>query len=210
MRPELHKKLELFKNLNTDNAVEISVSDIVLTEKAHLEANPNCVTDIEDTDTPKDFMVVIREIQPKEGIPGKYSLVTGYRDYQLALRSGYDTIRAVIVPYRRNKFIYQYLPKYHMESLGSIKLDKITIPVSEFKTPPSTEKLSFVRNQFPDVPIAISIHNGQAFLKDGYARYLVAKEQNCSTIPFVFYSNKKCKPNYSDKSLENVACSTIT
>ena len=160
--------IKTFRERNRDRAITVPLSAVNLVEKIHKNIPPE---KIGGTSEP---LILVRKFH------GQYTLVTGWRDYWRAKQNGADTIKAVVVYSRsRSDFISAFKRRI---ALADIKI------ADEFaKHPPKENKLRNIERYYRrhgvwDKPIILGKGN---VLRDGYARYLVAKKLGLNEVPYI-------------------------
>ena len=183
--------LDTFIRMNKCDAISIPVSEIALTSYVHkknIEKGKTIEGELSD-----DEIIIVQRLLGEREDKAKYGLVTGWKALMKAYNTHTDTIKAIVVPYTRKRFM-DYLsarPK------GVIDFSLIDAP-DRSNTTPNPFKVDFVRRQIDllgghtlDNPIAIRINtNGEVKLVDGYIRYIAAKELGMTAVPFTVKKTK--------------------
>lgn len=157
-----------FRNRNAAKAFDLRVCEVYLTEKIHKKNPPKF------SKGKNPPLILVRKTS------NGYALVTGWRDYWRAVQSGAETVKAIRVFSRnRSEFISAYKRR--------IAIADIIVPDEFIKHPPKENKLRNIeryyrRNGVWDKPIILGKGN---VLRDGYARYLVAKKLGLEEVPYV-------------------------
>lgn len=159
----------------TENYFKIPVTMIRMTEKVHYNKAMNSVPSL---DKPRKNLMVIVHYNKYDNT---YTLITGWKDYMIAIRDGIKVINAVIVPdLTREDFIRSLSANYDWVQLKDIKISKCFV-----NSPPKNEKIhkcitemkqAIREDRVPDYlnrkPITI---NKEGYLIDGYTRYIALK-----------------------------------
>ena len=183
--------LDTFIKMNLCDAISIPVSEIDLTSYVHkkdIEKGKTIEGELSD-----DEIIIVQRLLGEREDKAKYGLVTCWKALMKAYNTHTATIKAIIVPYTRKRFM-EYLsarPK------GVIDFSLIDASARS-NTLPNPFKVDFVRRQIDllgghtlDNPIAIRINtNGEVKLVDGYIRYLIAKERGMTAVPFTVQKTK--------------------
>lgn len=154
---------------------KIPVSMIRIIEKVHYNSD---LSQIPSLNKDKNKLLVILHHDNKDCT---YNLITGWKDYTIAIRDGIKTIDAVLVNSATRDKFYAELS----DSTEWVTLPEIIIPSSFKKSPPKEEKLhntitnmkealrtNTISEYLDTKPITISKNNT---LIDGYTRYLALK-----------------------------------
>lgn len=153
---------------------KIPVSMIRMIEKVHYNSD---LSQIPSLNKDKNKLLIILH----DNKDCTYNLITGWKDYTIAIRDGIKTINAVLVDsVTRDKFYAEL-----SDSTEWVTLPEIIIPSSFKKSPPKEEKLhntimnmkealrtNTISEYLDTKPITISKNNT---LVDGYTRYLALK-----------------------------------
>ena len=158
--------------------IEIPMADIRLTEYVH---KTGFYQPPKQHKSRKDCIVLVRT-----RIDGKYSLVSGWDDFMECKRNGYYSVQAIVTNPHKGDFLRLYSTVY-------MPLEDIVIPEFMANTKPASWKIKRVRDRLGDKqqldkPITIDHNN---VLRDGYTRYLVAKEQGIRFVPVRYTQYKK-------------------
>lgn len=153
---------------------KIPVSMIRMIEKVHYSSD---LSQIPSLNKDKNKLLVILH----DNKDCTYNLITGWKDYTIAIRDGIKTIDAVLVNSATRDKFYAELS----DSTEWVTLPEIIIPSSFKKSPPKEEKLhntitnmkealraNTISEYLDTKPITISKNNT---LIDGYTRYLALK-----------------------------------
>lgn len=178
-------KLDTFITINKANAITIPMDKIILTENVHVkdvEKGKTITGEIDD----KSIIIVTPLPTPRED-NAEYSLVSGWKTFMIAQNQNIESIKVIVIPYKRSKFQH-YLNK---KPVGVIDFNVIT-PPSERMPKPNPSKVEWVKNQCKlwgghniDSPVTIKINkDGIVRITDGYLRYAIAKELGITMIPF--------------------------
>lgn len=156
---------------NKDKIEKIPMEKVFLRETIHIKGNPDYKCRFTKQE---DCCIIVRKVSNDD-----YILVSGWADYMDAKIQGFTTIKAIITDCRRDDFFRKYGASY-------ICIDHITIP--NFFRKPKEWKLQRVRDRLGDKnkldkPITIDQNN---MLRDGYTRYLVAKELGMKFVPVIW------------------------
>lgn len=200
--------LDTFIKMNKCDAISIPVSEIVLTSHVHkkdIEKGKTIEGKLSD-----DEIIVVQRLLGEREDKAKYGLVTGWKALMKAYNTHTGTIKAIIIPYTRKKFM-DYLST---KPVGVINFDAIEASLrSDWM--PNQFKIDFIRRQIDllgghtlDNPIAIRINtNGEVKLVDGYIRYIVAKELGMTAVPFTVKKtnskNSKGAHNANNNTVQN-------
>ena len=183
--------LDTFIKMNKCDAISIPVSEIALTSYVHkknIEKGKTIEGELSD-----DEIIIVQRLLGEREDKAKYGLVTGWKALMKAYNTHTATIKAIIIPYTRKRFM-EYLSA---KPKGVIDFSLIDAP-DRYNTIPNPFKVDFVRRQIDllgghtlDNPIAIRINtNGEVKLVDGYIRYLIAKERGMTAVPFTVQKTK--------------------
>ena len=200
--------LDTFIKMNKCDALSIPVSEIALTSYVHkkdIEKGKAIEGELSD----EDIIVVQRLLGERED-KAKYGLVTGWKALMKAYNTHTDTIKAIVVPYTRKRFM-EYLS---IKPVGVINFDVIEASLrSDWM--PNQFKIDFIRRQIDllgghilDTPITIRINtNGEVKLVDGYIRYMIAKDRGMTAVPFtvqkIKLKNGKGAYNANNNTVQN-------
>ena len=162
--PYQFQNIKDFRDANRDKAVTIEVNNIYLISKIHKKSPA------EDLGEKDNLMVIVHPF--KDG----YALITGWRDYQIALRDGETKIKALVVNIQRGNFMRNFKKK--------AKVGSIIVPKSFKEHPPKKEKIDaavkfYRRWGIFDKPVTLK---GNC-LTDGYARLIAAQQLGVKRIP---------------------------
>lgn len=162
-----------YKKAHKDEIITIPVASIHLTEAIHIRGNPNYSCKHKPN---KDCCIIVRQ-----GYNG-YALVSGWADYQECVMQGYENVNAIVINKTRGEFLRLYGSTY-------IPIEDINVPKSYRDTTPHDGKLQRVRDRLGeknrlDKPITIDENH---YIRDGYTRYLVAKEVGMKYVPVIWY-----------------------
>lgn len=159
-------------------AIEIPISEIKLTEYIH---KTGFYIGGKQHKSRKDCIVLVRT-----RIDGTYSLVSGWDDFMIAKQRGYYSIQAIVTNPHKGDFLRLYSTVY-------LPLEKLIVPEFMACTKPAHWKIKRVRDRLGnkmqlDKPITIDRDN---VIRDGYTRYLIAKEQGIRFVPVRYVQYKK-------------------
>ena len=200
--------LDTFIKMNKCDALFIPVSEIDLTSYVHkkdIEKGKAIEGELSD----EDIIVVQRLLGERED-KAKYGLVTGWKALMKAYNTHTATIKAIIIPYTRKKFM-DYL---NIKPVGVINFDVIEASLRSDWIP-NQFKIDFIRRQIDllgghilDTPITIRINtNGEVKLVDGYIRYMIAKDRGMTAVPFtvqkIKLKNGKGAYNANNNTVQN-------
>ena len=183
--------LDTFIKMNKCDALSIPVSEIALTSHVHkkdIEKGKTIEGELSD-----DEIIVVQRLLGEREDKAKYGLVTGWKVLMKAYNTHTATIKAIIIPYTRKRFM-EYLS---VKPVGVINFDVIEASLrSDWM--PNQFKIDFIRRQIDllgghilDNPIAIRINtNGEVKLVDGYIRYMIAKDRGMTAVPFTVQKTK--------------------
>lgn len=162
--PYTFQNIKAFREANCNKAVTIEVNNIYLTSKVHKQSST------EDLGKKENLMAIVHPF--KDG----YALITGWRDYQIALRDGETKIKALVVNIRRGDFMRNFKKK--------VKVGTIIVPKAFEAHPPKKEKIDaavefYRRWGVFDKPVTLK---GNC-LTDGYARLIAAQQLGVKHIP---------------------------
>ena len=156
--------------------IEIPISEIKLTEYVHKTAYYNPKAQQTDGDT----VLVYKRID------GCYSLVAGWERYMHFKSKGYYSIKAIVTNPHKGDFMRQYGADY-------LPLENLIVPEFMAATKPAHWKIKRVRDRLGDKqqldkPITLDHNN---VIRDGYTRYLVAKEIGMKFVPVRYVQYRK-------------------
>ena len=156
---------------NRERIIEIPVSRIKLTDQIHKSGISNYQIQHKSRDS---LIVLVRQSCYNE----YYSLVAGWDDLLEAKEQGFETIQAIITNVNNGDF-------YRLYSTVYVPLESLIVPPHMEKCEPAPWKLERVRNRLGkkvqlDKPITVDRNN---VIRDGYTRYLVAKELGMKYVP---------------------------
>lgn len=160
--------IKILRDKNASKAFEVPIESVKIVERIHRK-KPE-----EKLSGESAPLILVRKSH--DG----FALVTGWRDYWRAVQNGDETIRAIHVFSRnRSEFISAYKRR--------IAIADIIVPDEFIKHPPKENKTRNIeryyrRNGVWDKPIILGKGN---VLRDGYARYLVAKKLGLEEVPYV-------------------------
>ena len=155
---------------NRERITEIPVSSIKLRDEIHRTG----FSEYQYQHKSRDSLIVL----VRRACCDRYALVAGWDDYLEAKEQGFETIQAIIVNESHGEFYRQFSTVY-------VPLESLTVPVHMEKSKPAPWKLERVRNRLGkkvqlDKPITVDRNN---VIRDGYTRYLVAKELGMKYVP---------------------------
>jgi len=118
--------------VNSQEVKLLNMSDILLVEPIHINANCDMSESIERFKS-KNLIQLNVPIVVKEELDGKYSLVIGYSGYMIAKSLGFTEVPCIITSEKRTDLNYKLGFKSQIPINGSIadnylSIDKITIP----------------------------------------------------------------------------------
>ena len=200
--------LDTFIKMNKCDALSIPVSEIALTSYVHkknIEKGKTIEGELSD-----DEIIIVQRLLGEREDKAKYGLVTGWKALMKAYNTHTDTIKAIVVPYTRKRFM-EYLS---IKPVGVINFDVIDVSLrSDWM--PNQFKIDFIRRQIDllgghilDTPITIRINtNGEVKLVDGYIRYMIAKDRGMTAVPFtvqkIKLKNGKGAYNANNNTVQN-------
>ena len=200
--------LDTFIKMNKCDALSIPVSEIALTSYVHkkdIEKGKTIEGELSD-----DEIIIVQRLLGEREDKAKYGLVTGWKALMKAYNTHTDTIKAIVVPYTRKRFM-EYLS---IKPVGVINFDVIDASLrSDWM--PNQFKIDFIRRQIDllgghilDTPITIRINtNGEVKLVDGYIRYMIAKDRGMTAVPFtvqkIKLKNGKGVYNANNNTVQN-------
>ena len=200
--------LDTFIRMNKCDAISIPVSEIALTSYVHkkdIEKGKTIEGELSD-----DEIIIVQRLLGEREDKAKYGLVTGWKALMKAYNTHTDTIKAIVVPYTRKRFM-EYLS---IKPVGVINFDVIDASLrSDWM--PNQFKIDFIRRQIDllgghilDTPITIRINtNGEVKLVDGYIRYMIAKDRGMTAVPFtvqkIKLKNGKGVYNANNNTVQN-------
>lgn len=200
--------LDTFIIMNKCDAISIPVSEIALTSYVHkknIEKGKTIEGELSD-----DEIIIVQRLLGGREDKAKYGLVTGWKALMKAYNTHTDTIKAIVVPYIRKRFM-EYLS---IKPVGVINFDVIDASLrsdwmpNQFKIDFISRQIDLLGGHILDTPITIRINtNGEVKLVDGYIRYMIAKDRGMTAVPFtvqkIKLKNGKGAYNANNNTVQN-------
>lgn len=195
-KPKFKKEAPLsnIKWYENDEIIQVSISDIILTERVHLNATEVKLSGFKRIaeEMKIESPVAIRPLES-----GKYSLIAGFSRFVIAKTLGIEKIPAVVKDVSHDELALKYKlfsqnfsrnpnKKHSPKSDAVINIDEIRIPEEYINNSPNPLKIdqiitSYKNTGFIDKPVVLS--KEKKVLLDGYARYVAAKKLGLKEIP---------------------------
>lgn len=155
---------------NKERIIEIPVSSIKLKDELHKSR----IFEYQYQHKSSDSLIVL----VRRSSHGYYALVSGWDDYLEARNQGFETIKAIVTNENYGEFYRQYGTAY-------VPIDSLVVSPHMGKCKPAPWKMERVRMRLGkkmqlDKPITVDRNN---IIRDGYTRYLVAKEIGMKFVP---------------------------